>query len=89
MTTRPASAVQDFPDESIEKIAYRSVETLPVREPNDRIRLGYTVWQFLTGSIPTLQEAITVTRARLLITDTEACAIISRKLQESGIQKIS
>ncbi len=89
MTTRQPSGVKVFPDNTIEKIAYRSVETLPVREPNDRARLGYHVWQFLTGKIPTLQEAIAVASARLLISETEAGIIISQKLQESGIQKVS
>jgi hypothetical protein len=89
MTTRQASGVQIFPDNAVEKIAYRSVETLPVREPNDRARLGYHVWQFLAGKIPTLQEAIAVASARLLISEAEVGVIISQKLQESGIQKTS
>ena len=89
MTTRQPSAVQGFSDDTLEKIAYTSVETLPVREPNDRTRLGYHVWQFLAGKIPTLEEAIHLARSRLLIAESEASAIIAQKLKERGIQKTS
>ncbi|MGD0338548.1 MAG: hypothetical protein ABSB78_07140 [Bacteroidota bacterium] len=88
MTTRHHSAVVGFPDHALEKIAYASVETIPVREPNDRARLGYHVWQFLSGKIPNLEEAIRIARSRLLITKTEVNAIILQKLKERGIQKI-
>ncbi len=87
MTTRQPSAVHGFSDDTLEKIAYTSVETLPVCEPNDRVRLGYHVWQFLAGKIPTLEEAIHVARSRSLIAESEVGAIIAQKLKERGIQK--
>lgn len=82
MTTRPPAVVRTFPANSCEKIAYASVETIPVREPNDRTRLGYHLWEHLRGKIPTLEEAVRSARSRLLITDDEAIAIIRKKISE-------
>lgn len=83
MTTRPPAGVQTFPESSMEKIAYASVETVPVREPNDRTRLGYHVWQYLCGRVPALEEAMHSARSRLLVTEEEAAAIVRKNLSGS------
>ena len=88
MTTRKPSAVQGFTNDTLEKIAYTSVESIPVREPNDHARLGYHIWLFLAGKIPTLDEAIHDAHCRLLITESDASALIAKKLKERGIQGI-
>lgn len=87
MTTRQPSPVQVFSDDTLEQIAYSSVTTVPVREPNDQARLGYHLWQFLTGKIPSLEEAIHSAHSRLLISESETGELITQKLRARGIQK--
>jgi len=51
MSTLPPPSVQEFPADSIEKKVYAMVEGfaeyLPV--PNDRNRLGYCLYKYMTG----------------------------------------
>lgn len=51
-------------DNALAEKAYASVRAVPTVEPNDRNRLGYHVWLFLRGELPTLDEAVNVARAR-------------------------
>ena len=51
-------------DAELAERAYASVRAVPTVEPNDRNRLGYHVWLYLRGELPTLKEAIEVARAR-------------------------
>jgi hypothetical protein len=51
-------------DNALAEKAYASVKAVPTVEPNDRNRLGYHVWLFLRGELPTLEEAVNVARAR-------------------------
>lgn len=51
-------------DSEIAELAYAAVQNVPTLEPNDRNRLGYHVWLFLRGEIPTLEDAIEQARAR-------------------------
>jgi len=88
MPVIPPPAVKEFPSESIEKKAYNSVSTIPTREPNDQNRLGYHVWRYLTGSIPTIEEAVRMSGARMSISEEEAVRIVREKLQEQGITLI-
>ena len=85
MTTKPPSKVQEFPADSLEKIAYNSVSTIPTEEPNDRNRLGYHIWKWLSSKQGTLEQAILQSGARLHIPTFEAKKIISESLQKQGI----
>jgi hypothetical protein len=86
MGTKPPSAVDQFPDDAIETKAYRSVEEVPTREPNDRNRLALHVWRWLTmEKKTTLDEQIDSSRARLLITPEEARERILKKLKEMNV----
>jgi hypothetical protein len=51
-------------DTALSELAYAAVRSVPTVEPNDRNRLGYHVWLFLRGEIPTLLSAIEQARAR-------------------------
>ena len=62
---------------------------IPVLEPNDRNRLGYHVWLYATGKLPTLVEAVHDARAKLLITEEEALSILTKRLKDVGIPKKS
>ncbi len=48
MATLEPSIVKKSNADSLEKIAYNSVKTIPTREKNDQFRLGYSVWLFLS-----------------------------------------
>lgn len=85
MTTKAPSPVMEFPADSLEKIAYSSVEGIPAEEPNDLNRLGYHVWLYLTGKVESLEMAVKMARSRLKISDDEAIKIIKERLKERGI----
>jgi len=86
MTTKPPPSAVPASPESVEKIAYDSVGAIPTQEPNDRYRLGYHVWLWMTKHEGTLEEAIRVSGARILIPREEALKIIQEKLRERGVQ---
>ncbi len=83
MTTKAPPAIAEFAPLTNEKIAYASVEDIPVREPNDRNRLGLHVWLYLSGKIPTIADAVRTAHARALIDDDEVVALISEKLADA------
>ena len=85
MSTKPPSAIREFPPESVEKRAYASVSGVPTIEPNDRNRLGYHVWRWLTTKSGTLEQAVRESGARLTIPEKEALSIIREALGKQGI----
>jgi len=86
MTTKPPSAVSEFPPESIEKIAYNAVSDIPAQEPNDVNRLGYNVWAWLVDRKGTLEQAIRSAGARTHIPLHELVKIVSQRLREKGFE---
>ena len=86
MTTKPPPTVKEFPPESLEKIAYESVRSIPTQEPNDGNRLGFHVWQWLVNHEGTLADAIAISGSRMNISREEALKIISENLKKQGIQ---
>lgn len=86
MTTKPPPSVKEFPAESLEKIAYQSVGSIPTQEPNDRNRLGYHVWRWLLNREGSLEEVIKVSGSRMHISREEALRVISENLKKQGIQ---
>ena len=85
MTTKPPSAIQESQPDSIEKMAYHSVSTIPAKEPNDRNRLAYHVWRWLRDGHGTLEEAIAESGARIHISRGEALNIIRDSLRQQGV----
>jgi hypothetical protein len=85
MTTKAPSPVRSFPEDSLEKAAYMSVNAVPTREPNDRNRLGYHIWRWLVGKQGTLEEAIRESGARLTIPAQDAATMIKETLQKRGL----
>lgn len=51
-------------DNALAEKAYASVRSVPTVEPNDRNRLGYHVWLYLRGEVPSLAEAVSMARTR-------------------------
>ena len=85
MTTKAPSSVQDFPPSSLEKIAYNSVAAVPTEEQNDRNRLGYHIWRWLTIRQGTLEQAVAESGARLQTSLHEAHRMIGEALKKQGI----
>ncbi|MDE3057232.1 MAG: hypothetical protein KGJ59_04675 [Bacteroidota bacterium] len=85
MTTVAPSKVKEFSTTSLERIAYKSVATIPTREPNDQYRLGYCIWKFLSERKGTLEEAIHTAGARILIPEAEVIRIVKESLKEQGV----
>ena len=85
MSTKPPAAVQEAAATTLEKIAYNSVATIPTEEPNERARLGYHIWRWLTSKEGTLLQAVAESGSRLGIARVEAVKIISESLINSGL----
>ena len=86
MSTKPPPQVAPFPAESLEKIAYTSVSTIPTVEPNDGNRLGYHVWRWLSQRQGTLEQAIKESGSRLNVSVQEAHKVITESLQKQGVK---
>lgn len=84
MTTKAPASIKEFPPNSLEKIAYSTVEDIPAEEPNDLNRLGYHVWLYLTGKIDSLEVAVKMAKSRLNISEDEAIKIIRERLRARG-----
>jgi hypothetical protein len=85
MSTKPPSSIKEFSTDSLEKIVYLSVATIPAQEPNDRNRLAYHVWRWLASKQGTLDQAISESGARLTISTQDAAKVISDALSKQGI----
>ncbi|MBI1803970.1 MAG: hypothetical protein HYR77_05830 [Ignavibacteria bacterium] len=84
MTTKPPSPVQEYPADSLERIAYQSVSTIPTQEPNDQNRLGYHIWRWLMTKQGTLEQAIAESGARLNVSKQDALKTIREALAKRG-----
>ena len=85
MTTKAPPGVQEFSGDTLEKIAYESVRSIPTQEPNDRNRLGYHIWRWLTAKQGTLEETIAESGARLLVSGADAAKTIRESLASHSI----
>jgi hypothetical protein len=86
MSTKAPLPPQEFPADSIEKIAYSVVAGIPVEEPNDTSRLGYHVWALLKEKKGTLDQAVRRSVSRTNISHDEVVATIRQRLSERGIK---
>jgi hypothetical protein len=86
MTTKAPASVAEYPQDSLEKIAYHAVEEIPTQEPNDRYRLGYNVWMWLVDRKGSLAQAIHTAGSRLHVPEEEVVKTVSQRLKEKGIQ---
>lgn len=76
--------VQNADKQSIEHQAYELVEDIETQEMNDRNRLGYHVYLFMTGGYPTFREAFEVAQARLKRPAEEIYTLLAQRLRERG-----
>jgi len=90
MTTLPPSPVKNYPETSIEKIAYSIAESLSDYLPvmNDRNRLGFNLYRHLKGEG---DDIFTIVRTNKFtiekISREELVSLIEQKVQEAK-QKI-
>ena len=86
MSTKPPASVVESPAESLEKLAYTVVAEIPTPEPNDRNRLGYCLWGWLSERRGTLLQTISAACTRSSLTSEEIFNIIRNRLEEKGIK---
>lgn len=86
MSTKPPSSVREAQADSLDKIIYQSVADIPAEEPNDRNRLGYTIWLWLQDPKGSLEDAVRESGARLHISRQEAVGIIGDNLTKAGVR---
>jgi hypothetical protein len=85
MTTKPGPAVNPAAADTQERIAYDSVAEVGTVEPNDRARLGYHVWRWLTHRNGTLEELLRESGVRLTIPVEQAVKLIRERLASKGV----
>lgn len=85
MTTLPPPSTNNFPDDSLEKQVYNIVEKYSENIPisNDRNRLGFNLYRFMTGEGDPPEICIKSAKLKLEgITEEELAAKISGDLKE-------
>jgi hypothetical protein len=86
MTTKAPSSVKPAAAGSLEKIAYTSVENIPVNEPHERDRLGYIIFLWLQNRRDPLDIAVKSACVRMNISEAEAIERIRTSLSEQGVR---
>ena len=86
MTSKAAAQVSKVADDSLEAIAYKIAGEFSTREPNDSNRLGYHIYRLLTGTIPTVDEAVRLSGVRLADGETieGVTEKVAQRLKELG-----
>lgn len=85
MTTKAPSAVESAAPDTLESIAYAAVAGIATVEPNDRQRLGYHIWRWLSSKEGTLEGAIAESAARLSVPSATAASEILAVLKQKGV----
>jgi hypothetical protein len=85
MTTKPGPAVNPAAADTQERLAYDSVAAVGTVEPNDRARLGYHLWRWLSHRNGTLEELVRESGVRLTVPVDQAVALIRQSLAGKGI----
>ncbi|HEY4613623.1 MAG TPA: hypothetical protein VII11_11625 [Bacteroidota bacterium] len=85
MATKPPPPIEEFPPDSLEKLAYHVVSDILTQEPNDRNRLGYNVWAWLKDHRGTLQDAVKNSGSRTYLPVEQIYDLIKKRLEEKGV----
>ena len=85
MTSLPPPKTNNFPDDSLEKQVYNIVdkysENIPV--PNDRNRLGFNLYRFMTGEGDPPEVCIKAAKIKVEgLTEKELAAKLSEELNK-------
>jgi hypothetical protein len=86
MTSKAPAQVNKAAEDSLEAVAYKIAEQFSTREFNDNNRLGYHIYRYLMGTIPTIDEAVRVSGARLTNGETieSVTEKVAQQLKELG-----
>ncbi len=86
MTSKAPAQVNKFADDSLEATAYKIAAQFSTREFNDNNRLGYHIYRYLMGTIPTIDEAVRVSGVRLTNGETVESVTekVAQRLRELG-----
>ncbi len=68
-------------------VAYAAVRNIETVEPNDRERLGYHVYLYLTGTLPSVAIAVSEARSRTTLSDDAVVKIITEQLGSEGVAR--
>ena len=71
---------------NFEQIAYESVSSIPTLDKNENYRLGYNIYQFLTGKLDSVEVAVQCANIKSDMKPNDICNIINEKLKNSGIE---
>lgn len=88
MSTKTPASVLESSNESLEKIAYGMVADIPTQEPNDRNRLGYCLWAWLTEHRGSLEQAVHASGVRSPLSPQEITAQLRKNLEAKGMKTI-
>ena len=70
--------------ESLEQQAYALVADIETKEPNDRYRLGYNIFLYMSHQHVSLAEAIAVAQARTTQSAETIYRVLAERLREKG-----
>ncbi|MGA9117363.1 MAG: hypothetical protein WB626_11350 [Bacteroidota bacterium] len=84
MATKPAPPVKPAPGDALERAAYAAVEDIPLADPHERDRLGYSVWRCLRFRVDGLEAAVRSAGVRPHIPEEEAVRRIREALARAG-----
>jgi hypothetical protein len=73
--------------EELTRIAYDVLEGIEFLEMNDGNRLGYHLYLYLDGQLPSVAEAIYESKSRTSVSPKELERIISQRLAEAGVMQ--
>ena len=71
--------------DGLARIAYGAVEGLPFLEPNDGNRLGYHLYLYLNGEIPSVAQAVAEAKPRISLDRRELERTITERLGAAGV----
>jgi hypothetical protein len=84
--SRPVSRIDGATNDDLARIAYVCMEELPFLEMNDGNRLGYHIYLYLHGEIPSIADAIYEAKARLPVAPSDLERIIAQRLYAAGVR---
>lgn len=79
-----AAARLPLNNDDLARIAYVSVEGIEFLEMNDGNRLGYHIYLFLTGQLPSIADAIYEAKARTSVHPNDLERLIRERLIAAG-----
>ena len=84
-SSMPRPRVSGKSNDEIAAIAYGSVEGLEFLEMNDGNRLGFHIYRYITGELPSIAEAIYESKSRISLSAGELETTIMKRLNDAGV----